>query len=169
MIQYHPATDYYHCWMRFASILCTNITSGVEFERLRIIDFFLCFPFEINDCQLPRKYGSAISKALNNIPKCYEDQNSVRQAFIQMRSIQWQVAMDMAAKGIVCKEKYRDGWLTPDLVSPSSKLLQTVADEWDSGKQAFHQLMIEALLSLPLNGKAGLKARSHLMEFRYDG
>lgn len=169
MIQYHPATDYYHCWMRFASILCANRTSGVELERLRIIDFFLCFPFEIEDCQLPRKFSSALRKAMNNIPKCYEDTNSVRQAFMQMRNIQWQVAMDMAAKGIVCKENYRDGWLTPDLTSPANQLLQAVAEKWDAGKQVWHKLMVEALLSLPLNGKDGLKARSRLLEFRYDG
>lgn len=169
MLLYHPATDFYHCWMRFASVLCECGKDGAEFERIRIIDFFLCFPLEICECKLPSTHSAKLRNKVKQIPKSYEDHNSVRQAFAQMGKIQRQVAMDMVAKGIVQPERYREGILTPSLVPPACELLQSAAQEWEARNQEWHQLAVNVLLSIPLNGKDGLKSRSGLMEFRYDG
>lgn len=169
MLLYHPATDFYHCWMRFASVLCECGTDGAEFDRIRIIDFFLCFPLEISECKLPTEHSAALRKKIKQIPKSYEDHNSIRQAFAQMSKIQWQVVMDMVTKGILQRSRYREGILTPNPKSPASELLQSVAQEWEARNEEWHRLAIKVLLSIPLNGKDGLKNRSGLMEFRYDG
>lgn len=169
MLLYHPATDFYHCWMRFASVLSVCGTEGAEFDRIRILDFFLCFPLEISECKLPAKYSAVLRNKIKQIPKSYEDHNSIRQAFSQMSKIQWQVAMDMVAKGIVQRDRYREGILAPNFEPPVSDLLQSVAEEWEARNEEWHRLTINVLLSMPLNGKDGLKNRSGLMEFRYDG
>lgn len=169
MLLYHPATDFYHCWMRFASVLCKCKEDGTEFDRIRIIDFYLCFPLEINECKLPAAHSAALRKKIKQIPKSYEDHNSIKQAFSQMSKIQWQVAMDMVAKGVVQRDMCREGILVPNSESPASYLLQSVAQEWEARNEDWHRLAINVLLSMPLNGKDGLKSRSGLMEFRYDG
>lgn len=169
MLLYHPATDFYHCWMRFASVICDCGSHGVEFDRLRIIDFLLCFPLEISTCKLPTKHSAALRKLIRQLPTSYEDPNSIRQAFAQMNKIQGQVAMDMVAKGIVQRDKYREGILTPNAESSASELLQSAAQEWEARCEEWHQLAVSVLLSIPLNGRNGLKDRSGLLEFKYDG
>ena len=169
MLLYHPATDFYHCWMRFASVLCDCGSDGVEFDRILIIDFLLCFPLEINECKLPAEHSAELSKQIRRRPKSYEDPNSIRQAFAQMNKIQRQVAMDMVTKGIVQRDKYREGLLTPNSESSASGLLRSAANEWDARNEEWYKLTVVVLLSMPLNGKDGLKDRSGLLEFRYDG
>jgi len=155
--------------MRFASVLCVCGSGGVEFDRIRIIDFLLCFPLEISDCKLPRKHSTELRKLIGLLPKSYEDPNSIRQAFTQMNKIHGQVAMDMVAKGIVQRDKYREGILTPNAESSARELLQFTAQEWEARDEEWHQLAVSVLLSIPLNGKDGLKDRSGLLEFKYDG
>lgn len=169
MLLYHPATDFYHCWMRFASILGYCGEEGAEFDRIRIIDFFSCFPQEIRGCKLPGKHSAALRKELKQLPKLYEDQKSIRQAFSQMSKVQGQVAMDMVAKGIVQRDRYRDGILFPSLEPAARQLLQSVAQEWCVSREEWYRSAVSVLLSMPLNGQDGLKDRSSLLEFRYDG
>lgn len=101
MILYHPATDFYHCWMRFASLLCDNFGRALEYDRARIMDFYLCFPHEITNCSLPSEFSTEVRRQAKALPRGYEDRLSVRQAFQQMGSIQRQVVMDMVAKGVL--------------------------------------------------------------------
>lgn len=169
MLLYHPATDFFHCWMRFAFILCKCGDNGIEFDRVRIIDFLLCFPQELNNCTLPVKFRQILSQQLKQLPKTYEDPYSIRQGFAQMKKVQCQVAMDMVAKGIVQRDAYREGVLIPRTESENvSMLLESVAQNWNVKDENLQNMTITALLSIPLNGKNGLKERSGLMEFRYD-
>lgn len=168
MLIYHPATDFYHCWMRFASVLLDCGADGIEFDRIRIMDFLLCFPQEISECRLPAEHSLDLRKRIRQLPKTYEDPSSIRQGFSQMKKIQGQVAMDMVAKGIVQRDKYREGILIPGAQSSNSALLQSVAGEWEVRRQEWYHLAVSVLRTIPLNGKDGLKDRSGLLEFRYD-
>jgi len=111
MLLYHPATDFYHCWMRFASLLYKCGEQGIEFDRVRIIDFLLCFPHQLETCNLPGAYSKQLRKQIKRLPNIYEDPYSIRQGFPQMKKVQGQVAMDMVAKGIVQRDAYREGIL----------------------------------------------------------
>ena len=169
MLLYHPATDFYHCWMRLASILCDCGPEGIEYDRIRIIDFLLCFPLKICECKLPAAHSKGIRKQIKQLPKSYEDPDSIRLAFTQMNKIQGQVAMDMVIKGIVQRDSYREGILIPSPESFAGELLRSVAPEWETRSNEWYRLTVGVLLSIPLNGKNGLKDRSGLLEFRYDG
>lgn len=169
MLLYHPATDFFHCWMRFASLLCSCGGNGVEYDRLRIIDFLLCFPHELHNCRLPIEYSGELRKNISPLRKTYEDPFSIRQGFAQVNKIQKHVAMDMVAKGIVQRDSYREGILIPSTAPTISGLLESVALNWEDRNQAWHKLIVTVLLSIPLNGKNGLKDRSGLLEFKYDG
>ena len=149
-------------------MLCKCGDNGIEFDRVRIIDFLLCFPHELNNCNLPKGYSKILHQQVKQLPKTYEEPYSIRQGFAQMKKVQSQVAMDMVAKGIVLRDAYREGVLIPRTESEDvSKLLESVAENWKVRDEDFHNMTIKALLSIPLNGKMGLKDRSRLMEFRY--
>ena len=131
MIIYHPAIDFYHCWMRFAAILNDCGLDGAEYDRIRIIDFLLCFPAEIGTCKLPAKHSKELRKLIRQLPESYEDPDSVRQAFVEMNRIQGQVAMDMVAKGILRRDKYREGILILNAQFSGSEVLKSVTQIWD--------------------------------------
>lgn len=168
MILYHPATDFYHCWLRFASLLSDNLDESYEYDRLRIIDFYLCFPHEIEKCRIPAQFNTQIRRLVRRIPRGYEDRFSVRQAFQQMSSLQRQVAMDMVAKGILERSPYQAGSLLPSSSQEKRDLLSKVASGFDLRNSDWYLVLIESFGSLELNGENGLKHRTGLLEFRYD-
>lgn len=168
MLLYHPAIDFYHCWMRFASILCDCTVGGLEYERLRIVDFLLCFPKEIENCSWPRDLSSEIRRASRQLPQSYEEPNSVRQAFIQMSKVHQQVIMDMLSRGLTERNAYLEGVISPVTSGPKKSLFKTVAAEWSLREADWYQLLLRTALSMPLNGDGGLKCRTGLLEYRYD-
>lgn len=169
MLLYHPATDFFHCWMRFASVLCDCNLEYIEYDKVRIIDFFLCFPNQIDLFHMPRNFSSELKKIVRRLPKSYEDPNSIRQAFPQMSKIHGQVAMDMVSKGIILGDKFKTGVLEPNNYINSKELLESVANEWATKGDQLYKLTLKVMISIPLNGKGGLKDRSGLMEYKYDG
>ncbi len=168
MLLYHPAIDFFHCWMRFASILYDFGVEGVEYDRIRIVDYLLCFPSEVRNCRLPVKQSGEIRKQIGKLPRSYEDPNSLKQAFVEMYRIQKQVTMDMVAKNIIQREMYREGLLVPNVESFAMGLLQAAAQNWKVRDEEWYHLTLKTLYAIPLNGKDGLKARSGLLEYRYD-
>ena len=168
MLLYHPATDFYHCWLRFACLLCNCRERGIEFDRIRIIDFLLCFPHELENCRLPAASSKKLRELIKQLPCTYEDPSSIRQGFRQISKVQGQVAMDMVSKGIVQRTAYREGLLIPAIDTSTSGLLDKVAQTWEDRTVEWRQMTVDVLLSIPLNGQNGLKARSGLLEYRYD-
>ena len=168
MLTYHPSTDFFHCWMRFAALLLDCESQGIELDRIRIIDFLLCFPHEIAACRLPAEHSVTLRHHIRQIPRSYEDASSIRQGFSQMRRIQGHVAMDMVAKGIVRRDEYREGILIPNAQPSTCELLKAIAEKWEIRNHEWYPLAVSFLRSIPLNGKDGLKDRSSLLEFRYD-
>jgi len=47
MLIYHPAFDAYHCVYRMTML--TQKVKELEYSKLRILDFYLCFPAEIDN------------------------------------------------------------------------------------------------------------------------
>ena len=169
MITYHPATDYYHCWMRLAYIISQAFDGALEYERARIVDYYICFPKQLLSCQLPTLYSAKIKRAVRLLPESYEDTLSVRQAFLHMTEIHRHVVMDMTSKGLIDLVSYKDGKLIPVDSQYSRALLTKVADTWLHDNEELYRMIISALSSMQLNGKNGLKDRSGLLEYRYDG
>jgi hypothetical protein len=168
MILYHPATDFYHCWLRFSSLLSDDFDRPFEYDRLRIIDFFLCFPHEIEKCRIPAEYNTELRRLVRSIPKGYEDRLSVRQAFKQMSSIQRHVAMDMVARGLIEKSSYQAGAIVPSSNQKGRQLLLNVANGFEMRSSNWYKALIDSIGNIHLNGENGLKHRTGLLEFRYD-
>lgn len=164
MLIYHPAFDAYHCAFRMLAI--TSEHRVLELAKLRILDFFLCFPAEVANVQLPLDHGD-VKKLAREARNPYRGPISVSRTFRDLEPIQTAAARLLALTGIFSISELeqgrivRTGQALPDglqLAYASGIAFSTPLDRYVLSKMA----------GIPLAGVGGLKQRTGLMEYRYD-
>ncbi len=164
MLIYHPAFDAYHCIYRMT--ILTQTVRELEYSKLRILDFYLCFPAEIAKIALPQNLQSirAIAKEANNK---FRGPVSALRTFHDLEQIQNSATRLLVASDIFDSKKFEEGMI--------SRTNRGVPDDFsrqppDSSTQAgvLINFVLTKLSALPLRGTGGLKQRSGLMEYRYD-
>lgn len=138
-----------------------------HYEQLRIADFYLLFFFRLQDARLSPKHRAVKKLARMNSGKRYEHQPDDQLLFSRMERIQF------AAMGtLVAKNFFEGDFLKGDLIVETA--LQEpgqLAARIDTVNLVDASLL-EAIQSLvtdyDLLGPDGLKARTGLMEYRYD-
>lgn len=161
MLVYHPAFDSYHCLFRSISIL--EVCRKCEVERLRILDFCLAFPTTVAKFRLPPG-RSAVKKAALTESNPYRDPISARAMFANLTTIQMAAFSCLTATGLATLESgvlTRTQTVLPEAIRERSLSMQ-------AQERTFFNTLLLQLNALPLFGPDGLKARSELMEFRYD-
>lgn len=164
MLIYHPAYDAYHCVFR--TLLITNIVKIVEVSKLRILDFFMCFPAELRHIRLPREHLEArtIAAELKNE---YHGPVSMRQAFRDMEHIQIAAFRTLAASQLFDGSEFSSGLIRRTDTELPSELSQQLASASQVDGTVLSYIT-KKLADLPLQGVDGLKHRTGLMEHRYD-
>jgi hypothetical protein len=161
MLVYHPAFDSYHCLFRSISIL--EACQEAEVERLRILDFCLSFPAIVKEFRLPRG-RSVVKRTALTASNPYRDPISARTVFANLAAIQTAAFSCLAATGLVSLSSgtfTRTPNALPDSIRQRCLNIQATED-------VFFGTLLFQLKELPLLGPDGLKARSGLMEYRYD-
>lgn len=161
MLVYHPAFDSYHCLFRSIAIL--EACGKCEVERLRILDFCLLFPTTVANFRLPPG-RSAVKKAALSESNPYRNPISARAMFANLTAIQMAAFSCLTATGLATLDGgvlARTQTAIPEAIS--ERRLSMQAEE-----HTFFNTLLPQLSALPLLGPDGLKARSDLMEFRYD-
>lgn len=168
-VTFQPALDPYHAVFRMLRLHNIFVTGHViTFDHLRLLDFYLLFPFRFDEIRLApthrglKKIGSlyAGSRPYGGVP----DSNVL---FGRMRSIQSAAIDTLLDQGyLASRDPDRIELVVVEKEAPED-LRQRVSAT--NSKQA--ELM-EALKTLathyPINGPNGLKARTGLLEHRYD-
>jgi len=161
---YHPAFDAYHCAFRMLAI--TSERRVLEFAKLRILDFFLCFPAEVANVQLPQEHGD-VRKLAREARNPYRGPISASRTFRDLEPIQSAAARLLALTGVFSISELeqgrvvRTGQALPDdlqRVSASEVAFSTPLDMY----------VLSRMADIPLAGVGGLKQRTGLMEYRYD-
>jgi len=164
MIGYHPARDPYHTIVRFVRLL-DIFDRPVEFERLRIADFLLLFPEHVHDMSIPRGDMGLRSSIPRNANPYWRNVDAAL-LFRQMASVHTAALNRMIAAGTVHRT-------IADLVEliPGAVPQELAAAAYSSSllTKEIQSLVEGPLTALPIVGQHGLKARSALMEYRYDG
>jgi len=165
MLIYHPAFDAYHCVYRLITI--TESIRALEFGKLRILDFYLCFPAEVAEIELPSTHREIRPTARGAKNKFRGPVSSLR-TFRDLEAIQRAAARLLAASNVFDTDKLEVGmvertdWIPPEnLVATEQQLLASASPELTT-------YILTQLGSLPLGGSGGLKQRTGLMEYRYD-
>lgn len=165
MLIYHPAYDAYHCVFRMLTI--TDQHRLLEFSKLRILDFYLCFPAEIASVQLPQEHIE-IKKFAKAAKNPYRGPVSVQRAFRELDSIQSAAARLLALSGIFSPtELEENGKIVRTGGNLPEELKASIANSTEK-LDSVQKYIVSKLAALPLQGIGGLKQRTGLMEHRYD-
>ena len=164
MLVYHPAYDAYHCVFR--SLLITNHIKVIEVAKLRILDFFLCFPAEIQRIRLPREHSEARRLAQSSANQ-YHGPVSMHQAFRDMEHIQIAAFKTLAASQLITSNEFESGLVRRTDLAIPDELKAPLAGAL-VGNKTLVDYLVNKLGQLDLLGTDGLKHRTGLMEHRYD-
>lgn len=164
MLIYHPALDAYHCVFRVLALL--SECDEMEKERLQILDFVLCFPSVASAFRLPPG-SAAAKKALTASCSPYRAPINPKGMFTSLTKTHDAAIACLEAAALLRREQADDvdvkrvDALLPSELKERVGLLKEI-------EAPFFKEMLPLLMSLPLRGPDGLKARSGLAEYRYD-
>lgn len=171
MITYNPAFDLYHSIFRIAHIIGRlGEEESIDIDKVRIWDFYLLFPDKVYTITIRRDedylhdYRSRFLKKENNP---YEFKGDNRKLFEWIKPVQVSALGCLVACGIVDKEQYENGKVK---VCNSEKLNNYLQKVGDLTPRERNVLSFMGLLSraMSMTGAYGLKARTKLLESKYD-
>lgn len=166
MIVYHPAYDVSHCLYRMLLLLENIPCRDIEVERLQLLDFLLLFPSLLKNISFPSELRSA-RKALSNIPEQYENLPNPTRLMFELDNMQKESISSLIARGFINKDNVYNGVISRTDVELPKELLDKMSGD-SVVKEAWFLLLVNNLSILDFYGSKGLKARSKMMEFRYD-
>src|SRR5258708_21794206 len=150
MLTYHPAFDLYNAIFRFLRMLDPMRDRSLELERLRILDFYLLFPFLLGDIQFP---ASAITfkKHFKKKPTEYENISDPKRLFLRLAPYQLAALNSLAAYSLIEKTLFKQSKIrrTSTALPPE---LQSSIDLRNSNSIEI-QLLTGPLVEIDLYGK----------------
>ncbi len=171
MIQltYQPAFDPFHAVFRIIRLQPIIKKPSVVLQQVvRILDFYLLFPFLIDEIRLApkhRKYKKLAAQYDGLKP--YGGQPDSRTLFDRMEPMQIAAQETLATRNILEPKLFSEGKVQLLLEAVPKELAARAAraNEADRGLLDFLGVLAS---EYDLMGENGVKARSGLMEFRYD-
>jgi hypothetical protein len=171
MIVYHPAFDLYHSVFRLLQILTHFKRKGyVEIDRLRIWDYYLLFPEKIHSIRLTKEEADIKKLIMEFIPKSenpYEQILDDRKMFEKIKPYQLTAIKCLASYGIINKSFLNENRVTiisKDILKEHVSKFETLSVK----EQNVISLMTSHFSQISMFGPTGLKARTKLLESRYD-
>lgn len=171
MITYNPAFDLYHGIFRMAHIAARlDDKECLEIDKVRIWDFYMLFPDKVHSITIRReeedlrKYRSTYLKKERNP---YEFQGDSRKLFDWIKPVQLSALNSLVSCGILSKDKYEAGRVC---VADRAALANFLAK---TGELSTRECNVMAFMStfsrtMSMTGEYGLKARTKLLESKYD-
>lgn len=160
MLAYHPVIDANHCAFRIVTLLTDIKHDPVLWDHLKLLDFYLVFPHLLSAVRLPHGMKKQVRWGTNP----YEEVINPQRLMFELGSIQEQTARSLVAKGILDRDAFVAG--KASLLRP--EVLASVHSDTDFRSTDWYRLITDQLATMRLDGRDGLKARTGLMEFRYD-
>ena len=165
MLTYHPAFDFYHCAYRTLVLLTKGVRSVVEVDRMRIWDFYFVFPTAIRGVVLPRDLWSFKDVPENHNP--YEDLLDPHRLFNRMEPYQLSAFRYLAAYGLIKSDRLSENEIERTRKRIPEGLLPDI-ERLDQQHQHVISLISGPFNEFSLYGPSGLKARTKLLDYKYD-
>ncbi|MEV3810200.1 ABC-three component system middle component 5 [Aeromonas dhakensis] len=163
MIIYHPFKDANHCSYRIISLLYKSKIKVNE-SQINFMDFYYLFPEQLNKINGWPRANSKLAKKLSDITVHYEQIENPRRIFFELKLLRKNTLAHLFSKGIL---SLSDDLLILHEEKLPSKLIDTL--ESDAFRKSFEFITITSEIpKLKIKGNRGLKARTNLMEYRYD-
>ena len=172
MITYNPAFDLYHCIYRMAHIIDRlEADECFEIDKVRIWDFYLLYPSKTYEIDVMPRKEKEVYKAreqyIDRSSNPYEYNGDNRKLFEWIKPFQVSALSCLVSCGILSKEAYLAGNVR---VANREALNQFVERAGDFTARERNILSFLSFFSrtMPLSGSNGLKARTKLLESKYD-
>lgn len=163
MLVYHPAFDIYHRVFRALLILENTPGKSMPTDTLRIVDLYYVFPYLLADLEFAKGAGVK-GRNLASTPSRFNTLPSPRTFLEQSKGLHKLTVAALAGRELISGDALKDGLVKRTETPVPDELLKHAApDDLDLAGY-----LGTKIATVPLLGKAGLKARSKLMEFRYD-
>jgi hypothetical protein len=166
---YQPAFDPYNTAFRML-----RLREGISFARpmplegVRILDFFILFPFLIGSVKLKqgdRKFRT-LAMSFDHL-KPYARMPESSQLLERMRPFQVAAIKQLVGSGFLDSDCWREGLFKRTETELPSSLKEAVSSV-NAEQNDLVEMITEFANGYALSGVDGLKARSGLLEFRYD-
>jgi hypothetical protein len=163
---FQPALDPFHAVFRFFRLLPISRAAGsLLVDHVRILDFYLLFPFRIRSIRLApgHQHFKKLSEKYAHLTP-YGEQPDAPLLFERMQPMQLAALETMAAQRYI-----DDGAFSNDAFDKkiSDEILSRV-HELNSSQADLVDFLTVLAEGYELSGPSGLKARTELMEYRYD-
>lgn len=166
MLIYNPAFDLHHGVFRMLQILVAS--PGVEFEvsKLRLLDFLLLFPEQMDKIRFPaesRQKRSLFTREDNP----YRNIENPYRLFVELAPFQEQALHALGAHELIDLAKLKQDFVVRTAKPLPPGLEKAVADR---NTQTHHLIDVISrdLGRLPLFGANGLKDRTEFLSTRHD-
>ena len=167
MLVYHHAFDLYNCIFRMLQLILHSKENEIPMDKLRIWDFYLTFPSEIKHIIFPSDLRLLKEQVFKDKDNPYEKLTDAKRIFDRMRSYQMTAVKCLASYGFIDSKL-----LSKNLIARTGKEipveLQERINDLTTEKRNIIKLVTSDLVALPLFGEKGWKARTGLIDFRYD-
>ncbi len=169
MITYNEAFDINHTLFRILLLLDNLEPSSVEYERIRIWDFYMAFPYEIENIRFGIKPEDRLIKKL--FPKKHNPYKKIinhRKLFERMSPYQLTAFNKLASFGIIDKSFHSTGRIHVIDRDKINSILTELDISLENRERNVLKILTTYFLHMDFYGKNGLKARTNLSEFKYD-
>jgi hypothetical protein len=170
MIQltFQPAFDPFHAVFRALRLRSfATVERALHRDHMRILDFYLLFPFRLKDIRLrqdDRKYRRLAAQYEQAKP--YGDQPDDKSVFDRMEAMQLCAFDTLAKRQLINPEEWSNAQVVATPVPLALPLRERIAEVNAKDEQLL--AFLEVLASYDLLGPSGLKHRTNLLESRYD-
>lgn len=170
---YNPAFDPFSGIYRMLNILKHFDTREiVEVDRLRIYDFYLLFPYKAykirmkpTEGKLKRRLAEFVKEKKANP---YNKVTNDRRLFQQLQPYQMIALSHIASYGLIDPQLLLDQKVKISDAAKMQQVMVQLEDMSDKEKNMISWLNL-CFRTTPLAGTYGLKHRTQLLEYKYDG
>jgi hypothetical protein len=167
---FQPALDPFHAVFRLIRLLPLLKTAGpLPIDHVRILDFYLLFPFRIRLIRLAQSHQhfKTLSEEYAHLAP-YGEQPDPPHLFERMHPLQLAAIETLAANNYIDKDAFLDDtFKTSDAKVPEA--IFSRAEELNAAQANLMEFIRTLAEHYTLSdGLNGLKARTGLMEYRYD-
>lgn len=166
MLIYHSSFDIYHCIFRVLRVLTRLPLNEYEINKIRIIDFYLIFPDLLQNVRFPRQ-ATKYKAHFSNISKSYERIGNQHRIFAQLEPYQKAALRCMASYNLLDTKLLKDNKILLHSEIIPTKLLDCIKISNEKEPDLIN-FLTGPFFEVDLYGDGGLKARTKLLEYRYD-
>lgn len=165
MLIYHPVYDVNHGMFRLLRLLNASPSESLEWDAYRIVDFYYVFPHLLAEVSWPRAFNGQ-KKKYKGSASSYTRIPSPKVFIRQLRGVHETIVRSLASKGYL--EPIGDVPMT--LKRTEQEIPEQLVRAFARADQDedLVELLAVNIASIPLAGKDGLKARTRLLEHRYE-